>query len=387
MVEALITPKMVAWARERVQWTPELLAQKMYVSIEKIKAWEDESKREYPSLRQAINLSNKLHVPLGYLYLTDPPVEDVPLPDLRTVANKPLEKPSVDFIDTLYDAYRKQQWYRDYLIGEDASELDFAGKYTVDDSPKTIASDIQGTLNINDDLRKDSSSWNQFLTSLVRQAEESRILILRNSIVFNNVYRKLDVDEFRGFAIFDKIAPLVFINTRDYKTAQIFTLIHEIAHIWIGQSGISNLDFRLRDNQQRYRVDRLCDSIASEVLVPENQFMSRWDGGRTIDDNISRLAVNFKVSSFVILRRAYILDLISNDEFTRNYDVLLRKVRPKSKEKNGDFHSLLKARNSYTLTATLIAGLADGSVSPKEASQLLNIKPSSLKGIESSFIR
>jgi len=221
---------------------------------------------------------------------------------------------------------------------------------------------------------------------LVRHTEQSRILVLRNSVVGNNVYRKLDVDEFRGFAICDKIAPLVFINTRDYQTAQIFTLIHEIAHIWIGESGISNLDFKLRDTQQRSEIDSLCDSIASEVLVPKNQFISRWNDGRTIDENIGRLAVNFKVSSFVILRRAYNLGFITRDGFISNYDDLLRKVKPKTKDKNGDFHSLLKSRNSYTFTATLIAGLADRSVSPKEASQLLNIRPSSLKGIESTFI-
>ena len=385
MVEALITPKMVAWARERVNWTPEILAKKMSVSTKKINAWENEGKLERPSFRQAIELSSKLHIPLGYLYLDTPPIEDIPLPDLRTIANKSLEKPSPEFIDTLYDAYRKQQWYRDYLLDEGSSELEFAGKYKVTDDPTTIASDIQNTLNVNDDLRKESSSWNKFLTSLVRHIEQSRILVLRNSVVGNNVYRKLDVDEFRGFAIYDKIAPLIFINTRDYQTAQIFTLIHEIAHIWIGKGGISNLDYKLRDTQQRYEIDSLCDSIASEVLVPKNQFISRWDDRQTIDDNIGRLAINFKVSSFVILRRAYNLSLITRGDFISNYDDLLKKVKPKSKEKNGDFHSLLKSRNSYTLTGTLIAGLTDGSVSPKEASQLLNIRPTSLKGIESTF--
>lgn len=386
MVEALITPQMVTWARERANLTPEILAQKMSVSAKKIYAWENETKLEHPSFRQAINLSSKLHIPLGYLYLTTPPIEDVPLPDLRTVANKPIERPSPEFIDTIYDACRKQQWYRDYLLDEGLSELEFAGKYKVTDDPKTIASDIQNTLSINDDLRKDSPNWNQFLTSLVRHAEHSRILVLRNSVVGNNVYRKLDVEEFRGFAICDKIAPLVFINTRDYQTAQIFTLIHEIAHIWVGEGGISNLDFKLRASQQRSEVDGLCDSIASEVLVPENHFIHGWDVARTIDDNISHLAINFKVSSFVILRRAYSLSLITRDEFISNYDDLLRKVRPKTKEERGDFHSLLKSRNSYTFTATLIVGLADGSVSPKEASQLLNIRPSSLKGLESTFI-
>jgi len=385
MVQALISPKMVSWARERVQLTPEILAQKMSVSLEKIKAWEREVKQEYPSFNQAISLSNKLHIPLGYLYLAKPPVENVPLPDLRTIANRPFENPSADFIDVLYDAYRKQDWFRNYLVGEHVSELEFAGKFTVDDEPKSIASDMRETLRINDDLRQLSSTWNQFFTALVRRAEDSRILVLRNSIVFNNVYRKLDVNEFRGFAIFDKIAPIIFINTGDYQTAQIFTLIHEIAHIWIGESGISNLDFKLKDNQQRVKVDSVCDSIASEVLVPEDQFVARWNDNRRIDDNISRLALNFKVSSFVILRRAYNLGKISEEAFTDNYSALISRIRPKPKEPGGDFYTMLKARNSYTLTATLMAGLSNETVTANEASQLLNVRSASLKGIEGSL--
>ena len=385
MVEALITPKMLSWARERVKLTPETLAQKMYVSIDKVKAWEDESKQEFPSFNQAISLSNKLHIPLGYLYLAEPPVEKIPLPDLRTVANRSLENPSADFIDVLYDAYRKQDWFRNYLVSEHVSELEFAGKYTVNDEPKSIASNIRETLRINDDLRQLSATWEQFFTALVRRAEDSRILVLRNSIVFNNVYRKLDVNEFRGFAIFDKIAPIIFINTRDYQTAQIFTLIHEISHIWIGESGISNLDFRQKDEQQRVKVDSVCDSIASEVLVPEDQFFARWNYNRPVDDNISRLALNFKVSSFVILRRAYNLGKISDETFTDNYHELISKIRPKPKKSSGDFYTLLKARNSYTLTATLVAGLLNGTVIANEASQLLNVRSASLKGIESSL--
>jgi Zn-dependent peptidase ImmA (M78 family)/DNA-binding XRE family transcriptional regulator len=388
MVEALITPKMLAWARKRVDWTLEVLAKKMSVSPEILSAWENENKEKRPSFTQAIHLSNALHVPLGYLYLSAPPLENIPIPDLRTISNKPIEKPSPDFIDTLYDAYRKQQWYRENLVGEGASELEFANKYKVTDNPSTIASDIQKVLSINDDLRKDSSSWEEFLTSLVRHTEKARILVLRNSIVKNNVNRKLDVNEFRGFAIYDNIAPLVFINAGDYNTAQIFSLIHEVAHIWIGQSGISNLDYQLKDTQQHYEVDRLCDTVAGEVLVPENQFISRWDDKGETNHNIERLARHFKVSAFVILRRAYILGLVSKDVFDTNYNELLTRIRPKSKDKKGtgNFHALLLARNSFTFTTTLIAGLSDGSVSPKEASQLLNIKAASLKSLEGELI-
>jgi Zn-dependent peptidase ImmA (M78 family)/DNA-binding XRE family transcriptional regulator len=385
MVEALITPKIVSWARNRAQLTKEELAKKMSVSVDKITAWENEDKRVYPSFNQAMNLSRKLYIPLGYLYLAEPPKEDIPLPDLRTINNQFIERPSANFIDVLYDAYRKQDWFRDYLIKEEAPMLEFAGKYSVNTDVKLIASDIRDTLKINEGTRKQSSSWGQYFTELVRRVEDARILVLRSSIVFNNTHRKLDVDEFRGFAIFDNIAPLVFINTGDYKAAQIFTLIHEIAHIWLGESGISNLDFKLKDVEQSYLVERVCDSIAGEVLVPEDELTALWNGSYGIGSNISKLSSDFKVSSFVILRRVYNLDVISEDDYINNYRKLIEKIRPKSKESGGDFYNSLKARNSPTFTAAVVAGLSSGSVTPSEATSLLNVHYSSLKKLEGSF--
>jgi Zn-dependent peptidase ImmA (M78 family) len=388
MVEALVTPQLISWARKRADWTPETLAKKMSVSINKINAWENIEKIEHPSFSQAIHLSNALHIPLGYLYLNTPPSEKIHLPDLRTISNKSLEKPSPDFIDTLYDAYRKQQWYKEYLEGEGAPKLEIVSKFKITDNPNIIANDIRDTLGINDELRKKTSSWENFLTSLVRHTEQSRILVLRNGIVGNNVRRKLDVNEFRGFAIYDEMAPLVFVNAGDYNNAQIFTLIHEVAHIWIGQSGISNLDFKLKDIQQQHKTDQLCDTIAGEVLVPKGDLVARWGNAKNIQDEIDIMARHFRVSAFVVLRQAYNLELISKKVFSDNFNELFTKIKPKKKDKesSGDFHKLLLARNSNMFTNTLIAGLSDGSVSPKEASQLLNIKAASLSGIEGELI-
>ncbi|HJX12867.1 MAG TPA: XRE family transcriptional regulator [Dehalococcoidales bacterium] len=384
MTEAYIKRNMLKWARARLNLTLLQLAQLVKINPAKLDAWENGS--SYPSINQAIELSKKLRIPFGYLYLSTPPTEIIPLPDLRTMANKPIDKPSPEFLDVVYDAFRKQQWYREYLINENVPKLEFAGKFKVSDGPALIATDIQHTLDINNKLRKESSSWEQFLTTLIRRVEKARILVLRNGVVGNNVYRKLDVHEFRGFAICDETAPLVFINGRDYKTAQIFTLIHEITHIWIGESGISNLDYQLKDTQQRNVIDRLCDSVASEVLVPKNEFMLRWDDLREIDYNIENLAKRFRVSSFVILRRAYTLDIISKSVFHDKYDDLLTKIKKEPDNQEGNFYNLLTSRNSLTLTSILIAGVAEGSVSPKEAAELLNIRAVSLKGIESQIL-
>jgi len=384
MVEAYITRTMLTWARERLNESRQLLAHRMHVNPAKLEAWEDGT--ALPSIRQARELARKLRIPLGYLYLSTPPIENIPLPDLRTMAHAPVQKPSPDFLDVIYDAFRKQQWYREYLISESVPKIEFIGKFNLTENPLRIATDIQATLGIDDELRRSSYSWEQFLTALIRRAEKARILVLRNGVVGNNTYRKLDVQEFRGFAICDDIAPLVFINGSDYKTAQIFTLAHELAHFWIGQGGISNPNYMLRADQQSNQIDQLCDNVAAEVLVPRNAFVVNWDDLRELDYNLDRLATNFRVSSFVILRRAYTLDKISTNVFHAKYNELLTKVRPKPDDSGGDFHNLLKSRNSLTLTSTLIAGVVEGTILPSEAARLLNMRVGSLRNIESQIL-
>lgn len=386
MTEAFITPALIAWARERSHETVESAARKVKTEPDKLAAWE--SGRERPSLRQAQDLARKLRIPFGYLYLSHPPEEKLPLPDLRTVAGAPPLKPSPDFLDVLYDVLRKQQWYREYLEGENTPPVPFIGKFKLGDDPKTIAADVRETLGINDDLRQKSQIWGLSLMEFVRKAECARVLVLRSSIVGNNTKRHLDVEEFRGFAISDALAPLVFINSSDAKAAQIFTLAHELAHLWIGQSGISNPDYAQRSSQQQNTIDRQCDSIAAEILVPEDDFALRWNDFNTLADNLGTLAAHYRVSAFVVLRRAYELGKVQTDEYRDQYKELLRKHRREGDAGGGggNFYLTLLSRNSNTFTTVLMTAAAEGRVPPREAANLLNVRIATLRGIENYFL-
>lgn len=376
MTEALITPEIIKWAIDRNNDTPSGLAMKMNVKPTTIAAWK--SGDEKPSIHKAQELAKKLRIPFGYLYLKSPPIEILPLPDLRVVSGAPPKKPSPNFLDVLYDALRKQEWYHKYLKDEGVNPLAFVGRFKLTDNQKSIAKDIQNTLGINNELRIQSKSWEEFLTLLSRQAEGAGILVLRSGIVGNDTHRKLDTQEFRGFAISDELAPLVFINGGDYKAAQIFTLAHELAHLWVAQSGVSNPDYSLRANQQKNTVDQLCDHVAAEVLVPSDDFEIRWNSFDSTNDNLEHLASHYRVSAFVILRRAYELDKINVDIFRDKYEELLTKTKKKLSSDGGDFHKLLMSRNSSTFTTTLLVNVAEGKVSPTEAAKLLNLRVASL---------
>lgn len=377
-MEALITPVIIPWALKRVHKRPDQIARELSVSPDRFTAWTKGDLR--PTLRQAQELAKKLKIPFGYLYLSSPPEETLPLPDLRTIKPKQSVHPSPDFLDVIYDAMRKQEWYREQLELEERPKLGFVGRYNQKYTSDIIANDIRNTLGINVYQRPHTSSWEAFLRHLINKIEEKGVLVLRNGIVGSNVHRRLNVREFLGFVICDNLAPLVFINSNYYKTAQIFTLMHELAHLWIAQSGVLNPNYKLL--YQKNEVETLCDNIAAEVLVPSTDFELRWDKLKSVDDNISELAEIYRVSSFVVLRRAYSLSKITYTIFKAKYDELLRKVVPPKVDDDGHFYSLLTSRNSRLFTNTLIGAVGSGLVSPVEAARLLNVKVGSIKNIE-----
>lgn len=378
-MEALITREMVSWAIKRSRKTPDIIARQLSIKLEILNAWEEGDSR--PSFRQAQLLAKNLRVPFGYLYLNAPPKESLPLPDLRTMTSTDDHKPTPDFLDLLYDVFRKQEWYREYLEEEEVSPVPFIGKFNLNDNPSTIASDIRDTLGIDDSLRQECDNWEEFLKRLIYRSEMHRVLVLRSGIVGNNTYRKLDVQEFRGFAISDDLAPVIFINGNDYKTAQIFTVAHELAHLWIGASGISNPNYALRSKQQRHIIDQFCDNIAAEVLIPSDDFLMRWNEFVKLDNNLNRLARHYRVSAFVVLRRAYEFDKITDEIFRGKYQDLLSRIR-KKKPSGGDYYSSVLSRNSATFTKSLIMAASEGRVLPTEAARLLNVKVAKLNAVE-----
>jgi len=375
MTEALVTGSVVSWALERAEVSVEEAADHLKVTPEKVGEWQEE--RAYPTLRQAEKLARKCHVPFGYLFLSRPPEDPLPLPDLRTIANRPITNPSSSLVDVVQDVLRKQDWYREYLEDEGAAPLDFVGRFSADDKAVTIAADIRNTIGLDDDLRRGAGNWENFLDLLARRAEGAGVLVFRSSYVASNTWRPLAVAEFQGFAFVDPLAPVVFINASDWKSAQIFTLAHELAHVWIGESGISNLDYRKRSSDQRVGVDRLSDQIAAETLVPSHDFTSSWDEGRSTGRNLEALANTFKVSQFVILRRAYENRLVDDAQFRAHYDELRARDRPPAppKKRQGDFYRGLPIRNSRLFTATILSATRTGRVSYRTAARLLNVQP------------
>lgn len=382
MGRAYVNPEVARWARHRRGLSVEVVAKKLNVKSEAILDWE--LGEGQPTFRQAQRLAHGLHIPFGYLFLPAPPEQGLPIPDFRTVADQSRHEPSADFLDLLDDVLTKQQWFREHLEAEGAEPVSLIGRYTVDDDIEDIAADIRMALEVDDDLRRVSTSSDGFLRELVRRTEELGILVLRSGVVGSNNSRPLDVEEFRGFAICDKLAPLIFINGRDYRVAQVFTLAHELTHLWIGETGVSNPDYTLRSSEQGNLVERVANRVAAETLVPSEDFVTRWQNGSTpVESNVRSLTSHYRVSSMVILRQAYDLELIPPEDYWVQYGQVVSRMSEATPngDSGGNFYFTLLARNSNTFVRTVISSVAEGSLLFNEAAGLLNVRVSTLRGI------
>ncbi len=374
---AYVSPSVLRWARQRSGLSVTALANRANLKQNKLAAWEDGS--EKPTIRQAQHIAGALHVPFGYFFLSEPPDDSLPLHDFRTVPAAPSTKPSAVLVDLVNDVLFKHSWYRDFLEEEQRPPLPFVARFGPTDPVDKVAEHIQRTIGNLPETRQESNSWDEFLRRFCRRLESLGILVMRSGVVGGNPHRKLDVREFRGFAIADKIAPLIFVNGRDARAAQAFTVAHELAHIWIGASGISNESLTVLNPD--VEIERFCNGVAAEVLVPTGEFKATWSRA-DLDTNLNACTRRFRVSSLVILRRAFDLRAISEKEFRERYAHEERRFLDQEEEQEGgNFFPTLLARNSARLTAAVLESLGDGRTLHREAAQLLNVKVPTLQKV------
>ncbi|WP_244816761.1 XRE family transcriptional regulator [Caballeronia sp. Lep1P3] len=383
MADARINPAMLTWARERSGIDGPILADKLGTPVARVAAWEAGERK--PTFKQAKRIAEITHIPLGYLYLPAPPDEPLPLADFRTVADAPLKPLSPEFRDALNDVLRKQSWYREYRRLQRESPLPFIGRFGIRDSVAAIASDIKRVLAIGPADLTQSANWESYLRLLIERMEAVGVLVMRTGIVGNNTHRPLSVDEFRGFAIADDDAPVVFLNGKDAKAAQIFTLIHEAAHLWVGVSSVSNERLSAKQTSN-VDVERFCNAVAAEFLVPEEAFRSRWTSHTEFTGQVRQIARELKVSNVVAARRAAELGLASRQEFDDFY--LAERDRwaamARKRAAGGNYYETSATRNSKRLTRAVLETALEGRMLLRDAGQLLGVNPSSLEKLAGS---
>lgn len=370
MTQAMINPDILSWARKRAGLDVHALARKLNIDEEKLTSWEQGGVR--PTFKQAQNYAHSTYIPFGYLFLKQPPKDELPIPDLRTVGDYSTSEISINLRDVIKDVFQRQLWYKEYQTERGTESIMVVGCVSIETPVNTIVANMKAHLNIKS--WPERGNWEDYVRDLIGRIESLGILVMRNGMVGSNTHRLLSVDEFRGFAIADRIAPVIFINTADCPEARLFTIIHELTHIWLGESGISDAD----PHSQR-QVERLCNAVAAEFLAPEDEFTAHWlidtDNWKV---NLPVLSSHFHVSQWVIARRALELGLIISSEYW-SY-VKRSQADYKARVKNGapPYNRIQTGRVSNRLAQAVASEALSGRMLLRDAWQLIGIKPAKL---------
>jgi Zn-dependent peptidase ImmA (M78 family) len=364
MVEALVNPRLLTWARERERLDEGAIAAALKVKPEKVAAWESGELR--PTFAQAERWAEVTHTPFGWLFAPQPP-EELPLPpDFRTLDGRP-HQPSPGFRDLYADVLFKQDWFRTYRESQGFPPAAFVGSVKPSVTPVELARIIRTTVDLD---RNVAGSVDDAYRRLITAAEAAGIWVLRSGTVGGNTHRAVPVEEFRGFAIADRMVPLVFINARDAITAQLFTLVHELAHLWVGATGVSDPFSKVTNP-----IERLCNAAAAEFLVPGQELVARWRKRAPMEEQCIALAREFKVSPAVVALRARALNLATQGDVDAFLEKQRATWRRQKQSRGGNFYVTALTRNGRFFARAVLAAAASQELLLRDAGQLLNMSP------------
>ena len=278
---------------------------------------------------------------------------------------------SPNLLDTIFQTEQRQEWYRDYARTNNQGPLDFVGSLTTAIPVASAATAIREKLRFGTGER--GATWSDSFRRLGDQAEELGILVMVSGVVGE---RQLDPDEFLGFALVDEYAPAVFINGASTKAAQIFTLAHELAHIWIGQSALDDSSLGDLGPSQDSGTEQWCNQVAAEILVPLDAVRQQYRRTVELTAELERLAREFKVSTLVILRRIRDAGCLGSQEFWDAYETEFARVRALTADtgSGGNFYNTQPVRTSKRFARAIITSTLEGQTLYGEALQLLGFR-------------
>jgi len=374
MTRAPVNPQMVSWARQRVGLERDDLVKQ----FKKLPQWETGEMK--PTLKQLEDFARRVHVPVGYFFLDESPQEEIPIPDFRTVAGQPVTDPSPDLLETIYACQERQSWYRDFTLATQEPELDFIGSAYVSMQPEKIAKVMRETLGFHLSTRKTCSDTETLLRLLTSHAENAGVMVMGSGIVASNTRRVLDINEFRGFALADSLAPLIFINRTDSKTGQLFTLAHELAHLWLGTSALSNVNPESKPETLDQRREEIwCNKVTAELLVPmadlRGMIQESLQHHEELEETLSRLGKTFKVSKLVLLRRLLDATYLDRERFETAWrkELMRLNVLKEPKSSGGNFRRTTLSRVGRKFAEALIISTLEGQTLYRDAFQMLGV--------------
>ncbi|RYD65249.1 MAG: ImmA/IrrE family metallo-endopeptidase [Verrucomicrobiaceae bacterium] len=364
-----LQPKVLEWARHRMRFSVEDAAKSVGVAEDKIEAWESTGNITHTDLEK---LARGTRTPIGYLFLSEVPEIRIPLADFRTVGSKPAGPPSPEMLEVIFTCERRQDWFRSHQLEIQAPRLEFVGSAPVGTDPVAAARAIRTTLRFHPSYSHETT-LDGVLRECIEATEAMGVLVVRNGIVGNSTNRKLQTSEFRGFALSDDLAPVLFINGSDAKAAQIFTWIHELAHIFAGVSALNNSENTLPETANP--IESFCNHVAAEYLVPADELRRLVESTHGNPDRVVNAArLRYRVSDLVIVRRLYDIGELSKELFEKWYLEKLDAHQRDGTSPGGNFYVNQRYRIGPRFAKAVIASTLEGKTMYSDALSLLDLQ-------------
>ena len=395
MSVAYVTPEILKWARKRCGFSVEKIAEELRVDVSNVRDWENGN--ALPTMNNARKFAKKTYIPFGYLYLNKIPEIPPHVADFRGGWAKNKDTLEELHLNGLVKSFLyKKNWYENYLraINFNVHSGEFQSKFTRNNNSKDIARDISTYLRLGvpqDEIGRSNPShfWNMFKNKVIK----SNIWLIQTSCVGSNATRSISPRTSKGLALKSDYYPLIWVNSKLQDAPKIFTLAHELAHIWVGSEGISNHSDDGEHIDKESEIEALCDEVASEILVPEDSLQLKWATSDSPENNIERLYEYYGVSRFVVARKSFYSGIIkSEQEYRSLIDMYKSRIRANSPDQfteesdqsgsGPNFYNVLIARNGKHFVESVIGETEKNNLLLSEACQLLGVNsPSTIKGV------
>lgn len=376
-----VQPALLKWARERASMSTAELAQ--FVGTKNAPApleeWESAPGPVTISSKTLEKLAVKTRAPYGMLFLSSPPDEHLPIRDFRRTSKEGRSRPSLELIETIDDYQIRQSWYSEVLQEEGADPIEFIGSASLADNPDSLAQNISNSLRIGTEERRRLSANDDVALWLIKRLDESGVTVVRKGYSGSATKQTLKKEEFKGFALADRFAPFIFVNGTDWPASQVFTIVHECVHLWLGESAIPAGDWF---DGADLPVERFCNRVAAQVLMPASEVDQLWVPSLSVKKNLEVLSQHFRVSSLALLYRAVRRNLISDAQFqsalqSSNSEFRLAS-QAKSESSGGSFYNNVGVHLGKRFVQEVLTRTLGGKTLYTEAFSLLGTRKTSV---------
>jgi len=371
-----VNPEILNWAVNTSGWEKQEVATRLRVSEKKIDDWlAGEAK---PTIKQLEKFSTVVKRPLAIFFVENVPVEK-PLP--KDYRKKPEKRGQFDrkTLLAIRKARNLQTTSRELSSNMEAElKADFP-KGDLSDNPKQIAQAYRDKLNFNINLLSEAKTPNQVFNYLRDTLEEKNVFVFQISMPLNDA---------RGFCLLDDYPNVIVVNSKDFIKARIFTLAHELGHVALGESEISNPQEYLGDYEPTNKVEKWCNDFASEFLLSEKEARQLFRENRqTLTDSnmLNKISNKYKLSKAMMLYNMYKFDFISKQKYKQTLDryneQVKREIKKSERKKRGFGLSSEKrcfSEKGEKFISLVVDNIERGNITRYDALNYLSVKSKNL---------